>query len=248
MRRFESPCFWSVVVTVLLLLAAHPVLASVSTDAICSPATSSVGTSMTAPTGLYQYTFTLTNTSDCSANNFGFFNWPVIIDFEVPLLSPDSVTNISQPFGWSYKILSAADFLSQFGIAEPFGSPYVLHWYDTEVTGDADGIKWEEGIVPIGFTNHYSYNNFTDVHVYEDSAQFGFNSTVPPIAGPYESSWADSGRQPGDPLDPLAPLSGAGADLPPFTPSAVPEPNSWLLLGTALAALVMAPRLRARKA
>ena len=80
--------------SVTLELAAHPVLASTTTDAICSPATSSIGTAVTAPTGVYEYTFTLTNTSDCSAGSYGFFNWPVIVDFEVPLLSSASITEL----------------------------------------------------------------------------------------------------------------------------------------------------------
>ena len=245
MRRFGSPCFWSVVVAVLLLLAAHPALAAVSESEICSPATSTVGTSVTAPSGVYEYTFTLTNTSNCSGGDF--FNWPVIVDFEVPLLSSNSISGITQPYGWSYAILTAAQFLSQFGIGSPFGSPYVLHWYDTENTGSVDAINWEEGIVPVGFTTHYTAFNFNDVYVYEDSAQFSFDSAMAPVAGPYESSWLDSGRQPGDPPLPLSPESGQGANLPPFTPATVPEPNSWLLLGTALSGLGMASRFRARR-
>jgi hypothetical protein len=234
-------------VAAFFLLAVQPALASTTTNQICSPATSSVGTAMTMPSGVYEYAFTLTNTSDCSANSFDFFNWPVIVDFEVPLLSPNSIGNIQEPYGWTYEILTAAEFSSEFGMDNPFGSQYVLHWYDTEDTGDVDVIDWEEGIVPVGFTAHYSYNNFTDVHVYEDSAVFSFDSSMPPVAGPYESSWLDSGRQPGDPPLPLAPEDGSGLDMLPFAPGQgnIPEPGSLFLVGCGLVGLAMVRRHKA---
>jgi PEP-CTERM motif len=237
MRRFE--CSWSVVVTVLLLLAAYPAQAA---TVVCYP-TSSVVSAMTMPAGVYQYEFTLTNTSECTG---GGQMWPMIIDFEVPLQSPDSVYKITSPDSWSYSILTSAEFESQFGIPNPFGSAYVLHWYDTLAVDTDPPASWQKSIVPIGFAHYYDSDQYT-ADVYEDSAVFGFDSLSGPVDGPYESSWSNSGRKPGDPPLPLqyGPVMGAG--LPPFSPATVPEPNSWLLLGTALAGLGMVPHLRARR-
>ena len=237
MRRFE--CSWSVVVTVLLLLAAYPARAATT---VCFP-TSSVGSAMTMTGGVYHYEFTLTNTSDCSS---GGQQWPMIIDFEVPLQSQDSVSNITSPGSWSYSVLTSAAFQSQFGVANPFGSPYVLHWYDTLAVDTDPPASWQKSIVPSGFAAYYDSSAYT-AQVYEDSAVFGFDSLSGPVNGPYESSWSDSGRKPGDPPLPLHYGAVTGSGLPPFSPSTVPEPNSWLLLGTALAGLGMVPRLRARR-
>ena len=240
MRRFK--CSWSVVVTVLLLLAAHPGRAA---TVACFP-TSSVVSAMSINAGVYQYGFTLTNTSDCSG---GGQQWPMIIDFEVPLRSPDSVDNITSPNSWSYSILTSAEFESQFGIANPFGSPYVLHWYDTVAVVTNPPASWQKSIVPAGFAGYYNSSAYT-ADVYEDSAVFGFDSLSGPVDGPYESSWSDSGRKPGDPPLPLKYGAVTGSGLPSFSPSptsTAPEPNSWLLLGTALAGVGMAPRLRARR-
>jgi hypothetical protein len=198
---------------------------------------------MTLNAGVYQYGFTVTNTSDCSG---GGQQWPMIIDFEVPLQSPDSVDNITSPDSWSYSILTSAEFESQFGVANPFGSPYVLHWYDTLAVDTDPPASWQKSIVPTGFAAYYNSGVYT-ADVYENSAVFGFDSLLGPVDGPYESSWSNSGRKPGDPPLPLQYGAVMGAGLPTFTPSAVPEPSSWLLLGTALAGLGVAPRLRARR-
>jgi hypothetical protein len=237
MRRFE--CSWSVVVTVLLLLAAYPARAI---TVVCYP-TSSVVSAVDPNAGGYHYGFTLTNTSDCSG---GGQQWPMIIDFEVPLQSLDSVSDITSPDSWSYSILTSAEFESQFGITNPFGSPYVLHWYDTVAVVTNPPASWQKSIVPTGFAAYYNSGVYT-ADVYENSALFGFDSSSGPVDGPYESSWSNSGRKPGDPPLPLQYGAVTGSGLPPFTPATVPEPSSWLLLGTALAGLGVVPRLRARR-
>ena len=235
MRRFK--CSWAVVVTVLLLLAALPGRAA---TVACFP-TSSVVSAMTMPAGVYQYEFTLTNTSDCSG---GGQQWPMIIDFEVPLLSPDSVSNIKSPDSWSYNILTSAEFQSRFGIANPFGSPYVLHWYDTLAVDTAPPASWQKSIVPTGFAAYYNSSVYT-ANVYENSALFGFDSLSGPVNGPYESSWLDSGRKPGDPPLPLQYGAVTGSGLPPFSPSSpssAPEPGTCFLFAGGLVALVVSRR------
>lgn len=241
MHRFGAFYPWPVMVAGLLLFAVHPALASVTQSLVCNPALASLGTATTLSSGVYHYSFTLTNASVCASDDF---NWPVIVDFELPLLSPDSISNISSPGSWAYQILSSADFEKTLGIDNPFGSPYVLHWYDIP---PQDSPAWQEGIVPLGFSNHYSFNNYT-VNVYENSASFAFDSLMSPENGPYESSWLTSGRQPGDPPLPGAPVEGVGAGLPPFSPSAIPEPSGLLLLASVLVAFGLVTIQRRSKA
>lgn len=233
MRRFESPCSWLVVVAAFLSLAvAQPARASI---VVCTP-TSSVDSVMTPSAGVLHYAFTLTNTSDCA----GVEQWPVIVDFELPLSSPGSINDIASPGSWSYQILSSADFQTQFGIPNPFASAYVLHWYDTLSAGPP--ASWSKGIVPIGFSAHYHTSD-----VYEDSALFSFDSLIPPVGAPYESSWLTTAPVLGDPPVPGKPVNGAvlGDGLPSFSPSQVPEPSGLFLVAGGLVGLVM---IRRRKA
>ena len=234
MRRFENRCSWLVAVVAFLLLAAYPAQAA---TVVCFP-TSSVGSAMTMSAGVFHYGFTLTNTSDCSG---GGQMWPMIIDFEVPLQSQDSVSNITSPGSWSYSILTSAAFQSQFGVANPFGSAYVLHWYDTVAVDTDPPASWQKSIVPTGFSAYYNSSVYT-ADVYEDSALFGFDSLSGPVDGPYESSWSNSGRKPGDPPLPLQHGAVTGSGLPaylPASPSSVPEPGTCFLLAGGLVALAV---------
>jgi hypothetical protein len=168
----------------------------------------------------------------------------MIIDFEVPLRSPDSVDHITSPDSWSYSILTSAEFESQFGIANPFGSPYVLHWYDTVAVVTNPPASWQKSIVPAGFAGYYNSSAYT-ADVYEDSAVFGFDSLSGPVDGPYESSWSNSGRKPGDPPlpegdgSPLKVGAMTGSGLPSYLPSSTPEPGTCLLLAGGLVALAV---------
>ena len=231
MRRFEIRCFWPVVVAALLLLAVQPASAIIL---LCAPA-STVDSTVISNAGIYGYQFKLTNTSQCTGQGS-----PVIVDFELPLLSAESVYNITSPGSWDYQIYSSAQFSSQFGIANPFASPYVLHWYDTLSHPSENGLtpaNLSESIVPIGFEAAYQRTD-----VYENSATgFSFYSLTGPVAGPYESSWLTSGRTPGDPPVPGSPVSGAlgGAGLPSLSPDeeSVPEPAAFLLVAAGLGVL-----------
>jgi len=235
MRRFENRCSCLVAVVAFLLLAAHPARAIT----VACYAKSTVVSAMTMNAGVYDYGFTLTNTSDCITG--GGQQWPMIIDFEVPLLSPGSVSNITSPDSWSYTILTSAEFESRFGIANPFGSPYVLHWYDTLAVDTAPPASWQKSIVPTGFAAYYNSSVYT-ANVYENSALFGFDSLSGPVNGPYESSWSDSGRKPGDPPLPLQYGAVTGSGLPPFSPSSpssAPEPGACFLLAGGFVALAV---------
>ena len=229
MRRFEMRCFWPVVVVAFLLLAVQPALAAI---VLCT-ATSTVDSNVTPISGAYQYQFTLTNTSPCTGQGS-----PVMVDFELPLQSPESVSSIVSPAYWTYQILTSAQFFSDFGISNPFASDYVLHWNDLLSHPSESGLteaNLSESIVPTGFEAAYLRTD-----VYENSASgFGFSSLMGPIAGPYESSWLTTGRTPGDPPLPGSPVqSGVGGTggLPPFSPvDNVPEPVNLVLAALGLA-------------
>ena len=244
MRRFEMRCFWPVVVVAFLLLAVQPALAAI---VLCT-ATSTVDSNVTPISGAYQYQFTLTNTSPCTGQGS-----PVIVDFELPLQSLDSVYNIVSPAYWTYQILTSAQFFSDFGISNPFASDYVLHWNDLLSHPSESGLteaNLSESIVPTGFEAAYLRTD-----VYENSASFGFTSLMGPIAGPYESSWLRSNRTPGDPPEPgnapsvASPVEGGvgGAGLPPFSPTGVPEPVSLVLAALGLGLFGGLRAVRARR-
>jgi len=84
------------------------------------------------PNGKYTYNDTVTNTSPGPQFVRELPVWPLIIDFEVPLESPSIVWDIASPETWDYEFISYGDYRSRFGEPNPFGAPWVLHWYDTQ--------------------------------------------------------------------------------------------------------------------
>lgn len=190
------------------------------------------------PDGTFKYNYTVINTSpapqwieseggvEVEVEVWPTEVWPTIVDYEVPLDSPGDIWGILSPEYWSYEILSYSDYITRFGEPNPFGAPYILHWYtgytDTEFPSPMVPVGYKP-IVPVG------YNARFESDYYEPSTDgFIFTSTFSPVDGPYLTSWQDEFRFIGDPpLPGGGPIGGGGT--PPFSP--VPEPSTMLLLG-----------------
>jgi hypothetical protein len=171
--------------------------------------------------------------------------WPTIIDFEVPLGSLSDAFDIRSPEFWDYEVLSAAEYEGRFG-PNPFGAPFILHWFDTDV-----GVT--KAIVPTGYNDRFEDDE------YEPSTNgFILTSRLPPVDGPYLTSWFDEFRNIGDPPLPGGSNVGGGGTLyalrlpcPPDIPNCnqpdvIPEPSTILLLGAGLVGLGLWGRKRMR--
>ncbi len=208
--------------------------------------------------GTWTYNYTVTNTSPapqfllrsdrttpCEGGSEVCAEvWPIVVDFEVPLGSSSDASDIQSPEFWDSEVLSAAEYEARFG-PNPFGAPFILHWYDTEV-----GV--EKSIVPRG------YNDRFDDDEYEPSTNgFILTSTLPPVDGPYLTSWWDEFRNIGDPPLPGGSNVGGGGTLysvrppcPPDNPNCnqppgvIPEPSTVFLFGAGLVGLGLWGRKR----
>lgn len=207
-------------------------------DGICRSSEVSTVVTENVLDGTWTYNYTVFNTSPGPQ----FFSdgevtrevWPLIVDYEVPLDDPGVVSGIQSPTDWSHEFLSATEYLARYGEANPFGSAWVLHWFDALFSEAATAIA------PTGYRARFCpgggdcgvYENFTD--------GFIFTSSLAPVNGPYSTSWADEMRNIGDPPLPGG-VVGGGLTLP-FQVRGVMEPSALLLLGAGLVALALARR------
>ena len=124
--------------------------------------------------------------------------WPGIIGYEIPLDHPSVVWNVTSPDTWDYRFLSAAEYQLEYGTPNPFGSAYVLQWYDVVP-------MVQKMIVPKGFNTRFETSE------YEPWANgFSFISNLSPVDGPYANLWLDYFRNIGDPPLPGGGLVGGG--------------------------------------
>ncbi len=178
---------------------------------------------------LYEYEYTVHNTSIAGPSGDDRQMWvtPTIVDYEVPLGGAGYAFNIQSPWGWLHELLSASEYEARFGVPNPYGSPYILHWY-TEI------VDYVEVILPMN-----------PIYPGESLSGFILQSYRGPIDGPYLTSWWDEERNIGDP-----PLPGGlpvfGGTVP-FRPAqgVIPEPASMLLVAGGVGALAV--RLRNRR-
>lgn len=192
--------------------------------------TSDVSTVVTPlPGGGFEYNYTVTNTSPAPQFEAGIEVWPLIVDYEVPLDDPSVVRNVLSPDGWAFEFISADEYLFRFGEANPFGSPWVLHWF----TGSLPAFATAAPLVialdykPIAPTG---YNARFETSFYEPSTDgFIFESDLAPVNGPYLTSWFDDFRNIGDPPLPGGLVGGGGT--PPFTAVSVPQTLALFAMG-----------------
>lgn len=220
--------------------------------------TSEVNTVVTGNGGTWTYNYRVWNTSP-GPQNVGVDLppvWPLIVDYEVPLDSPSVVSDVMSPSGWAYEFLSASDYATRYREPNPFGSAYVLHWYEEMIFGEGVWPDW--AIAPEGYIAWMLAQGLVRT-AYEPSTDgFIFTSSLGPVNGPYSTSWFDMARNIGDP-----PLPGGGTtgtipytfQLPPCPPDnpncnqppgVIPEPSTILLLGAGLVGLGVWGRKRMR--
>jgi hypothetical protein len=186
--------------------------------------------------GFYRYTYTVWNDSPAPQRlpRDRVTIWPLIIGWEIPLDSPALVGDITAPETWSWRFLSAEDYVNEYGVENPFDSLYVLQWYDYELFWD---ISPSKTIAPVGF------NAFFGDDEYEPSVNhFSFVSPLSPTDGPYATLWMDLFRDIGDP-----PLPGGGTvgGLPYTRRHPMPDGGTTaILLGLGLIGLQLWKRIR----
>ncbi len=219
--------FIALVMVLVLMCVGSPSFAAFGEDPTIIRSSEVFTTVTNNGDGTYTYNYTVKNTSPGPQWVNDGEVWPVIVDFEVPLDSPDVVWNIQSPETWSFEFLSAQQFIDRYNQPNPFNSAYVIHWYDVIP-------MVAKGIVPTG------YNDRFESDWYEPQTDgFIFTSNLGPVDGPYTSSWWDQYRWIGDPPLPGGSVGGGGTP----TYRTVPEPSCLLLLLAGIG-LVGSARLR----
>ncbi len=186
--------------------------------------------------GFYRYTYTVWNDSPAPQRLPGdrVTIWPLIIGWEIPLDSPALVADITAPETWSWRFLSAEEYVNLYGVENPFDSLYVLQWYDYELFAD---IRPAKTIAPVGFNEFWGANEYEPYVNY-----FSFVSPLSPVDGPYATLWMDLFRNIGDP-----PLPGGGTvgGLPYTRRHQMPDGGvTAILLGLGLISLQVWRRCR----
>jgi len=203
--------------------------------------------------GTWTYDFTVINTSPAPqfVGDTGqeIDVWPLIVDYELPLDSPDVLLEVYSPGGWNYEFFSAEEYESIYGEANPFGSAWIIHWETVEVLEAAASfdmitesiaiVSEYKPIAPIG------YNAAFGRDYYEDRTNgFTFVSNRAPINGPYSTSWSDFFRNIGDPPLPGGQVSGGGTPEYRQGSPSTPELSTWLMLTCGGLAGLLFRRLR----
>jgi hypothetical protein len=207
--------------------------------------------------GLFQYDFTVFNTSTPDEIN------PLIVNWELPFFSLDDldISSITSPEGWVFEIINPSD--STFIYNNPNG-PYGEYSWDWDAATDptlladpnAYGPNVDVFVDPPFLIHWYTTPDDIGDGLFLPTAPiapgsslsgFGFESDFASVNAPYQSSWF---LQPPVTGDPPIPGSAFGTPFSPARQQAqggvIPEPASigiWSLL-----AATVAFRVRRRKA
>jgi hypothetical protein len=232
-----------------LALAAAPADAQMGGE---PPHSARVDSAVTQSSSLYNYSFTVFNTSP-NPNTQGIGGIPLLVNWELPIFNVNDVNNIQSPAGWTYEIVDTDGNLIDENTGLPTGGtssyfnnpsgPYGDYGWDYDPNTDPDRGNYlnPDAFIDPPYIIHwytprsdYGGNNpilpiwVSDVNFLSG---FGFESDFASTNAPYLSSWDFLRPRVGDPPIP----GGAGFGFP-NSPSyrnfgtAVPEPSTFALL------------------